>query len=762
MVRVVALWLAAQAWCVRAQAQADAGAPVALGASLDASLLDAGAMEVAPPPVVQNVEPAASGEFGASARIQRAAGPGEYELGGTGSKTNAPLREVPATVNVIDQAQLRERGVQDLQQALSLLPGVVPMWTYGGFQDIRIRGFQAMTLYDGRRDGRSIIATSAPNTGLLDLDRIEVLRGPSAVLYGYGSVGGVVNQIRKRASRTPHYEIAGGLGTPYQWSAQASAQGPVLSKLAYRVDLGHVTRRDFRNAQTDRNQLTSTFRYTPTARDTFNLRLAIAVDRYSTDIGIPTIEDASRPGRWVLPRGARYDARYSSQQDHFDYRRQEASLDYRHDFSQQVYLEARASIVQDHYEYLAAETLNYVPAMGMTPAQVEREYLYFARGWRPIYAALELHADLQTGPLKHDLVAGYGLDSFTGISDRSKLDGAELQNVDFAYPVDASPKVSKSLFAKDHYRFAVHSLYAFDHLKLRDDLILTGGVRLDFLRSRTRREFLDRASGDETVDPETMMRRSPNLTRDFATTGSVGLVYTPWAPITAYVSYANAYKPLFVSPSARAVTDYTPERSQQFEGGVRLRLSDALQTLEVDAAGYLIRKKNLLVPRGVDEFAQAGLAESKGLDVQLKYRVPYLQLEGGYALIDAHYLKFVGPDPVSGNNVSFKGNQLQLAPRHSGTAWLRLLFSERVSAGLGARVMGHFWADDSNRLRMPSFALLDASVTVGNERASLTLRGSNLLNRVSYFSSVINEGSTNPQVTPGPGREIFGTLRMSL
>ncbi|HEY6878412.1 MAG TPA: TonB-dependent receptor plug domain-containing protein, partial [Polyangiales bacterium] len=213
-------------------------------------------------------------EFGASARIQRAAGPGEFELGGTGSKVSAPLREVPATVNILDQRTLRERGVLDQQQALELLPGVVPMWTYGGFQYNQMRGFQALTLYDGRRDMRMMIAGSAPTTGLFDIDRIEVLRGPSAVLYGYGAVGGVVNQIRKRASRTPLYEIEGGLGTPYAWLAHAAAQGPILSKLAYRVDVGHVTRRDFRGAETDRNQVTSTFLYKPTSRDTFNLRFA--------------------------------------------------------------------------------------------------------------------------------------------------------------------------------------------------------------------------------------------------------------------------------------------------------------------------------------------------------------------------------------------------------------------------------------------------------------------------------------------------------
>ncbi|MET0282863.1 MAG: TonB-dependent siderophore receptor [Polyangiales bacterium] len=732
--------LASSGWSVRAHAQADAGVAPPWPLGMDAQ-----------------VEPVTD-DFGASARIQRPAGPGEFEPGGTGSKVNAPLRELPYTVNVIDQQTLRERGVVDQQQALELLPGVVPMFTYGGFQAITMRGFQAMNLYDGRRDMRAIHSSSAPVMGLFDVDRIELLRGPNAVLYGYGAVGGVVNQIRKRASRTPLYELEGGLGNPSSWLAHAGAQGPIMSKAAYRVDVGTVTRRDFRGAQTQRNQVTSTILYKPSSRDTINLRFSAAVDRYTTDVGIPTTQALNNPNRLVLPYGTRYSNRYSSQQDHFDYTRLEAALDYRHDFSQAVYGEIRAWIVKDHYEYLAAETLNYLAPMGTDRAQVGREYLYFARNWRPLQVSADLHADVKTGPIKHQLVGGYQLESFTGVSDRSNLDGAELQNVDFNYPVDQSAPVAASLTGKDHYRFATHSLYGYDHIKLLDSLILTGGVRFDALKSRTRRELLNR-DGAQIVDPNTGMFRRPNLKDDFQATGSVGLVYTPIDLITTYVSYANGFRPQFPSASqTTAIIDYKPERSQQVEGGLRVRVEQKRQVLEVDAGAYLIRKRNLLIPINNDTIDTAGMARSRGLDLSVRYALPYVQLMGAYSLIDAEYRNYIGSDPISGDDVSFKGKQLVLAPRHSGNAWARFSFGKHVSFGFGTRARGRTYADTANRLALPSYALLDASLTVGNERASFTLRANNLLNRVDYFSSVINES----QVTPGPGREVLGTLRMSL
>lgn len=714
------------------------------------------------------------GAYGASTVVERPAGPGEYGPAGTGSRVNAPLEELPVTVNTIKSETLVERGVVDLSQALSLTPGINAPSTYGGFLEIRARGFQAITLNDGRRDARPIRASSAPQAGLLDLDRIEVLRGPASVLYGFGAVGGVVNLIRKRASTTPGYELELGLGTPGQYRAHAGAQGPLGDTLSYRADVGHVSYENFRGYKSQRSQVATTVRYQPTRRNTFNARFAYSFDHYNTDVGIPTIEDVNRPGKWVLPYGTRYSARYSSNQDYFKYQRMEAALDYRYDLAKATYLELRGAITEDHYQYLAAESLTYEPAAGAQRAQVAREYLYFKRNWRPIYASAELHSDVHTGPVLHQLVLGYNLDSFTGVSDRggpaqsvagaqSGADDAPLSPVDFAFPVDQSPNVTFVRNAKDLYRTATHSVYAFDHAKLTKDLFLTGGARFDRLLSSSRRVYLSRDGGTAIPDPMTGQFRKNNLNQDSVVTGQVGLVYNFWEPLTAYVSYASGYTPQFVSPSAKAVVTYNAERSQQLEGGLRVRAEKARHVLSLDSAGYLIRKKNLLVPRGPDDQVAAGLAQSRGLDLIVHYAAPvFLQLDGGYSFVDAVYKKFVGPDAVTGDDRVFNGNRLQMVPRHSGNFWARGQVNKNVGIGLGSRIMGRQYADDQNRFQMPNYALFDASASYGTEHARFTISANNILNRTDYISSVINSGNPQIQVTPGAGREILGTLRLSL
>lgn len=730
------------------------------------STIDAALDQTAPPDIVdgrpiEGLAPAAMEQV--TVQGAHRAGPGEFTLHGTGSKVGAPLENIPATVSVVERETLRERGVSDLQNALDLLSGLTPMWTYGGFQSTYARGFQALMLIDGQRDVRSILSGSSPFTGLFDLERVEVLRGPSAVLYGYGAVGGTVNLIRRRASSMTAHELEGGLGTPGRWQTHAGSQGAITRRLSYRADLGHVSYRNFRAYESARSQGTATLRYAPSRDHTLQLRVAYAFDRYNTDVGIPTIEDPSRPGRWMLPPGTRYANRYSTRNDGLTYQRLELALSHRYEWTPRVYTETRVGVVRDRYSYLAAESLSYVPSTGSMVAQVERAYLAFAHSFRPISAQLELHADFATGPLTHQTVVGYTLEHLVGATDRNSLDKAVPSPVDFVWPIDRADEVALVRSAIDHRRHVMHSAYAFDHIELAPPLTLVFGARIDTVLSRTRREFLDAQLQREIPDPNTGMLRPPNRTTDVAPSGQVGLVVQPVRPLTGYASYATGYRPQFVSASARSVTRHEPEQSQQFEGGLRVRVDRPRHALEIDAAGYVIRRKNLLVPRAVDEQVAAGLAASRGLDLSLRYAAfELLQFAGSYALIDSEYVEFVAPSAATGESVDLAGKVLRNAPRHAGQLWLRIEPLERLRIGLGSRIRGRMYADDENRLRLPRYALLDASISFGRGITTFTLSANNLLNRVDYFTSVINAGSAQPQVTPGAGREVLGVMRVEL
>ena len=712
--------------------------------------------EPEPPP---SAAPPAS--YGARARVEHI-GASETPRYGTGSKQGVPLEELPASVSVIDADALRVRGVNNLDESLTLTPGVTPTWQYGGFLHIRMRGMQAVTLFDGHRDSRSVFADSAPQGGMLDIDRIEVLRGPASVLYGYGAIGGAVNLIRKQASRRAAYELELGLGLPNQRIAHAGAQGPIGEHFAYRIDVGNVQRTDYRGATTDRNQVSAVLRYTPTTKHTFDLRMGYMLDDYNTDVGIPTVDDPRHRGRWVLPPHARTENRYGTANDHLDYKRFDANLDYRFDFADNSYLRAHAGVSRDDYEYLAAESLTYVPGMNMLPATVDREYLPFARAWWPIIGQLELHTDVYTGPVLHKLVFGYELNYFGGRTRNADTGDVVPGSVDFVYPIDYAPKTAFQTISINHYRHVTHSLYAFDHMKLLPSLILTGGLRFDTVRSRVAKDYVDRFTGDETDDA--MGNRRPVLhDHREALTGQVGLVFSPLQQLAAYVGYSSSFKPVFISPGELEANNWDPERGQQVEAGVRGRIAARGHRVDLDAAVYWIEKRDVLISKGMDEYTQAGKLRSQGLDFALSYHAPQVvDLTAGYSLNDPTYRNFVEPDPVTGENASLRGKQIEFAPRHSASAWLGIRFTEQLGVGVGGRIMAQQYADPENRVPMPDYALLDASAWFKAERVSVILSVRNVLDERGYYSSSINAWAPNPQVTPGPGREVLCNLRLQL
>lgn len=116
-----------------------------------------------------------------------------------------------------------------------------------------------------------------------------------------------------------------------------------------------------------------------------------------------------------------------------------------------------------------------------------------------------------------------------------------------------------------------------------------------------------------------------------------------------YAGYSSAFAPNFIRPSDATVRDLEPERSQQIEGGVRVRGRFDEHVLDLDAAAYLIQKRNMLITRGPDDFDQAGLVSSRGFDVSVHYSAPrFIGIDASYALTHARYDEFTAASPVDG------------------------------------------------------------------------------------------------------------------
>ncbi len=119
-------------------------------------------------------------------------------------KQNVRLKDIPATVNIIDAHELKARSADQWLSAISYTPGIFAIRNYGGFNTLTIRGLDsrnALLLRDGVRDDTFLIQNSSPMSSFANVERIEIPKGPNSVLYGQGAMAGVINIISKKPKK---------------------------------------------------------------------------------------------------------------------------------------------------------------------------------------------------------------------------------------------------------------------------------------------------------------------------------------------------------------------------------------------------------------------------------------------------------------------------------------------------------------------------------------------------------------------------------
>lgn len=681
--------------------------------------------------------------YGAKASVKRAPLLGETPSFDTASKLNIPFNEAPATVYSMNLTQVQEqRGAGDLTSALYYAPGVNPVWRYGGFLQMRSRGFRSVLMVDGRRDNRSTLVNSHPVTGLWDLDRIETLQGQAGVLYGYGAIGGVVNLIRKQPQAARAYELDIGLGTPGQRRAHVGATGAINDYIQHRVDIGHTRMLDHRGQLTERNQATAALRFLVADGHQLLVRVAGAVDHYNTDTGIPTIEVN---GKRTLPPNTNLSNRYNSPQDGLDYERLELQLGYQWDVSKDLVIRDRLFYNLDDYEYFSTEYLAYDDSGERPVVRRSSEedwggsgYLYFFHHFRSISNQLEAIGQFSTGPVSHRALVGYEIDTLIrSYSDRSStIYGEPVADLDFAYPNPIDSAVPILIDGKYVPSMFNHSVYLNEQAKLPFGLSFVGGARLDFFNFKTRRDTLDTATGATTERGETDSRDEAALTYQLA------LLYQPLPWLSGYVSWATSFEP---NTSTRPYPDrrIEPARGRQLEAGVKLFQGDRHRA---QLSAYRIVKSNVTVPGPMDSFETAGKVSSRGLELQVQGDYGPLGWTLGGAITDATYDNYrtSADEDLSGNRPTF-------VPTYDGSLWLTYSPFKEIGLGAGGRVLGRQYGDDGNRLPLDGYALMDASAWYSAGPVRFTFTANNLFDKRHYFVSSIN----STQLTPGPGRVLL-------
>ncbi len=647
------------------------------------------------------------------------------------SRTEIPLRELPVTVQTVTSDVLQQTGATDLVRALYNVPGTNSVLLYGVYEYYIFRGFGfdnivgSSVLLDGlRQEGNRI------NSQLNFIESVEVLKGPSSMLYGTEAVGGTVNLVRKKPVSTPNYEFVARGGRWGYGGAEFGATGPLSrsQNLLYRIDLGFNRADGWRDAGWRRFNVSPAIHWRATSRDQLNFYSILTFDNYDGDAGFPLLRAANEanPYRATTIPNVPFSTRFSTPSDFQRTRDAIPQMFWTHTFSDDIRLRNAFSYRIFNDQYFVAETLSHTPAVN--PNLINREMFYFFHHRRPLLNQTDVVATVRK-KIEHQLVAGYEFANYDSTTFRSSsVFGIPVAPVDLRNPQVGPllPPTNFPISRKDHFDNRTHAVYFQDFLRFNPRVTALFSGRYDNFQRDARRNPV--SNGTETIAPLTQISQTP-----FTYRAALNVQAMPWMGL--YGSYGTSFR------AQTSLSDdgknLKPETGRQFEFGQRFDLLRNRATL--NTALFWIEKENVTVSRPNGIFDQAGRLRSKGFEAELRGRpTARLQLLSSYGFTQAQFKDFFAED---GDGVvrDLRGRTPTFVPRHTARLWAAYDLPRGFQVALGTRYLGKNPPSNFNYYFLGGYTIWDAAVFYRTRKFEWGLNLNNFTNKERYFLGAINE-----------------------
>ncbi|WP_182912018.1 TonB-dependent siderophore receptor [Sphingomonas cavernae] len=661
-----------------------------------------------------------------------------------GTKTDTPLIETPQSISVITVDRFEAMGALNLQDTLRYSAGVRTE-AYGldtrgdyGF----IRGTEAPIYQDGLRRTFGYRAGSKPE--IFSLSRVEVLRGPSSMLYGQGSTGGILNIVTKRPEFETHGELFGSYGTFDRKELGFDLTGPIAGdQLAGRV-IGVWRDSD---SQTD---------FVREKRRMLGASLSwqMGEDTNLTLLGLVQDDDSGWTGQFLPFTGTLFDAPNGRlpwgrqlgepSTDKVDLNTEWIAANFSHQFSHVV--EFRQNF---RYEWFRSDQYLHYADSYTNPVDPYLDaadpYLNI---WFPDYAARgsgrvlnrysfgevfrsetlssdsQLQFDFTTGNFTHKVLAGVdyarnnnrttSTGGYSGLS--FDIDGMPLLGLaPSTTPVDAYAPVYGNIvdtpfFDGERNIQQQLGVYLQSQTRAFDKAIVVLGIRRDRAEDRT-------VGGDKLVHK--------------ATTKRAGLMIELGDGFVPYLSYSESFLPI----AGRDFTGnpFKPQRGVQYELGIKWQPDP---TTFVTLAAYDLKDENRLQtdPTNPLNSVQTGVIKTQGFEIEASKTIA-----DDFDVI-ATYSYTRAKDRSNGDL------QVESVPKHLASIWgmKSLPLGDEVVLQLGAGVR---YVDESISesqvggfvVTSPDYVLADALIGVGRGPWTLTVNATNLFDK-KYYTTCLGRG----------------------
>ncbi|WP_313931741.1 TonB-dependent siderophore receptor [Nostoc punctiforme] len=644
----------------------------------------------------------------------------------TATRTDAQLRDIPQSIQVIPRQVIKDRNVVRLSELADNVSGVQPERGYGGLSSLgfRVRGF--LTNFETLRNGFPDYGYFSPRD-VANIERLEILKGPAAVLYGgsptqYAGGSGVINTTTKKPLAEPYYSASVTYGSYNFLRPTLDISGPLTDdkSVLYRLNVAYESSDSFRDfVEYDSFFISPVVEIKVGDRTKLTFEYEHQKYNFVFDNGFPIEPEVLQLGRNRFlgePNFANGEVTFNS-------------LTYRleHEFDDNWKF-------RQGFNVLSA---NLNDARQVSPGSLQEDRQTLDRSF---YASDEEHENItlqneisgkfSTGSIRHNVL--FGVDLARNLFNYIFAPDLELSINIFnpQYGGTPTPVEGGSPFGRKIVSENV-GLFAQNLIELTPNFKVLLGGRLDF-NDYSRQ---DRVSGD-ILDKQSNTRFSPR----------VGVIYQPSDTTSLYFNWSNGFSPQFQARS-RTTEEFEPQTTQQFEVGVKQNFLD--NKLSATLAFFQITKQNVLTPDPVDDLfsIQTGEQRSRGIELDIAGEIsPGWKVIVNYAYIDGEVTK---------DNVIPVGDRLFGVPEHSAGLWttyeLQSGSLQGLGFGAGLYFVGEQEVDLPNTFQLPSYLRADASIFYRRQNYRFAVNFKNISN-VKYYEV---DGYS---IDPAPPFTVLGTV----
>jgi len=621
----------------------------------------------------------------------------------TATRTDTPLLNVPQSITVVTREQLDDQAVYSIGDVLRYIPGVTVGQGEGNRDQITLRGQNTTADFflDGVRDDTQYFR------GLYNLERVEVLKGPYALIFGRGGGGGIVNRVQKTPSASGVF--MGGRASANSfgaWDVSADINAPINAMATFRINAVYENldnHRDFYEGE----------------RYAVNPYLAVDLGAgWRAGLSYEYVNDDRVPDRGVPSLGT---APLTGYRDQFfgvpgvNRTTLEASIvKLRLDGALTDTVEVSTTVLYGDYDKLYTNVYADGPATGQTGTVPLAAYTD-PTDRQNLLIQGNLVWDVRAGGMDHKLLFGleYGDQDSANQRRNGVLSNATFDLTNPVFPTVTFPAINRDTVSN----VETLSAYVQDQISLGDHVEVVAGLRYD----RFDITGLDLQSNPDRPFARTDDKVSPRL----------GLIYKPQANVSIYGSYSQSFLPrsgdqfLSLSPTTQ---NLEPEEFTNHEVGAKW---DIRPDLNVTAAVFRLDRTNATTPDPLNPTVSINVGETRteGVELAVTGRLTTgWQVSGGYSYQDA---RLQGNDTV----------RLAQTPKQQVSLWNRYDLSRRLGFGLGIIHQSSQFAairTTASTTRLPAFTRVDAAVFYAvSDTVDLQLNVENLFD-TTYFSDAHN------------------------